>query len=52
MKYLKVILLVLLFYSGDIKEKKTLKKKNTKKSLKMTSQLVIFRAIFFSSPRP
>ena len=53
MKYLKITLLVLLF-SGDIKEKKE-KKLWKKKALKMTSQLVIFRAflfIFFSSPRP
>ena len=64
MKYLKITLQVLLF-SGDIKEKKkkkALKKKKKKKNsgekkhtLKMTSQLVIFRAflfIFFSSPDP
>ena len=66
MKYLKITLLVLLF-SGDIKEKKKKKlwkqkkkkkkkkKRRKKKALKMTSQLVIFRAflfIFFRTPDP
>ena len=51
MKYLKIYyrLLVyftsLIFCSGDVKKKKALKMK--KKTLKMNSQLVIFRAFFF-----
>ena len=50
-------LLVLLFFSGDLKTKKnkTKKKALKKKALKMTSQLVIFRAflfIFFRPPDP
>ena len=54
MKYLKITLLVLLFfwrYYRKKRKKKALKKK--KKALKMTSQLVIFRAflfIFFACP--
>ena len=50
MKYLKITLLVLMF-SGDIKENKekksSEKKALKKKALKMTSQLVIFRAFYF-----
>ena len=59
MKYLKITLLVLLFfwrYKRKKKKKKKLwKKKKKKKTLKMTSQLVIFRAflfIFIRTPDP
>ena len=53
MKYIKITLLVLLIfwrYSRKKRKKKALKKK----ALKMTSQLVIFRAfyLFFRPPDP
>ena len=48
-KYLKIKVYLTCFtvvvFSGDIKKKK-------KKNLKMTSQLVIFRAFFFRPPDP
>ena len=51
MKYLKITLLVLLFFLEILKKKK---KNSEKKDLKMTRQLVIFRAFlfYFSSPDP
>ena len=63
MKYLKITLLVLLFFleilkkrkkSSEKKRKKKLWKKikKKKKALKMTSQLVIFRAFLFIFFRP
>ena len=58
MKYLKITLLVFTVFLEILKKKKkkkALKKKKKKKALKMTSQLVIFRAflfIFFRPPDP
>ena len=54
MKYLQITLLVLLFFLEILKKKKK-EKALKKKALKMTSQLVIFRAflfIFFVPPDP
>ena len=58
MKYLKILYRLLVYFtsftvcSGDIKKKKRKKSsENEKKILKMTSELVIFRA-FFSLPQP
>ena len=48
MKYLKITLLSFTFFLEILKKKKGLKKKKKKKkALKMTSQLVIFRAFLF-----
>ena len=53
MKYLKITLLVLLFFSGDIKEKKALKKKALKKKSSENDQLTgHFQSFFIYFFRP
>ena len=52
LKYLKITLLVLLF-SGDIKEKKALKKnKKSSENDQSTGHFQSFFILFFSFPRP